>query len=362
VRRLVPVAGAVVLIAPLIVVALVVAPGDSAPPQPADPSAGMDGARPVIAPEARSLLDHAVEAAATTSYSGVQFVSAWSSSGTTSEVVDVDHEPGRGTTVRTDGTLASPARSMTLADAGTPSIDQTGGVGLLMSHYSLSVVGEDEVAGRPADVVVARRPGAPATAPDAARFWLDRESGLVLRREVYDRRGRTTRASAFVVVSIGSGRVLTGTGAQPWSSEINTVALSRMRDQGWRCPATLPGPLTLVDARRGGEDGRIVHLSYSDGIATVSVFAQRGRLDTDGLSEQRQAVIDGHEVWISGDVPRRVVWASGRTVYTVVADAPERTVEQVVAALPHHPAADGDTLGRLGRGLDRVASWFNPFS
>ena len=37
------------------------------------------------------------------------------------------------------------------------------------------------------------------------------------------------------------------------------------------------------------------------------------------------------------------------------------TAGQVVAALPHQPAADGDTLGRLGRGLDRVASWFNPF-
>ena len=92
------------------------------------------------------------------------------------------------------------------------------------------------------------------------------------------------------------------------------------------------------------------------------MFAQRGRLDTAGLSDQRRVVADGHEVWVSGDVPRRVVWASGSTVYTVVADAPERTVDQVVAALPHHPAADGGTLGRLGRGLDRVASWFNPFS
>jgi hypothetical protein len=35
-------------------------------------------------------------------------------------------------------------------------------------------------------------------------------------------------------------------------------------------------------------------------------------------------------------------------------------VDDVVAALPHRGAADG-TLGRLGRGLDRVASWFNPF-
>jgi sigma-E factor negative regulatory protein RseB len=362
VRRLVPVAGAVLLIGTLVVVALVLTPARTAPPAPADPSAGSGGARPVVDPRARLLLDHAVAAVATTTYSGVQFVSAWSSSGATSEVVDIDHEPGRGTTVRTDGTLAAPARSMTLAAAGTPSIDATGGVALLMSHYSLSVVGEATVAGRPVDVVAARRPGAAAGAPDAARFWLDRESGLVLRREVYDRHGRTTRASAFVEVTIGSGWVAAGAGEKQWSTAISTAALSRLRDQGWKCPATLPGPLSLVDARRGGADGRIVHLSYSDGIASVSVFAQRGRLDESGLEGQRRVVTGGHEVWVSGAVPRRVVWASGRTVYTVVADAPERTVDQVVAALPHRPAADGDTLGRLGRGLDRVASWFNPFS
>ena len=104
-----------------------------------------------------------------------------------------------------------------------------------------------------------------------------------------------------------------------------------------------------------------MHLSYSDGIATVSVFEQRGRLDADGLAGHHREVVDGHEVWVSGEVPQRVVWTSGETVYTVVADAPERTVDQVVAALPHQPAADGNTLGRLGRGLDRVASWFNPF-
>ena len=36
-------------------------------------------------------------------------------------------------------------------------------------------------------------------------------------------------------------------------------------------------------------------------------------------------------------------------------------VDAVVAALPHSAVGDGP-LGRLGRGLDRVASWFNPFA
>ena len=194
-----------------------------------------------------------------------------------------------------------------------------------MAHYSLSVVGEARVAGRTVDVVAARRPGAAADSPDAARFWLDRDSGLVLRREVYDRHGRTTRASAFVEITIGRGTVAVGSGNRAWSASIDTATLDRMRDRGWHCPTVLPGPLTLVDARRGGQDGGIVHLSYSDGIATVSVFEQRGRLDEVALADHRRDVTDGHVVWVRGEVPKRVVWTSGSTVYTVVADAPERS-------------------------------------
>jgi negative regulator of sigma E activity len=276
--------------------------------------------------------------------------------------VDVDHMAGSGTTVSTDASPSAPARSMTLTSAGSPSIAGGGAVGVLAAHYSLAVEGSDAVAGRPVDVVVASRPGSgPADASAAARFWLDRQSGLVLRREVYDARGRTTRASAFVKVDVGSGWVGTAAGRAAWSATIDPATLRRMRAKGWDCPDVLPGPLALVDARRGGTGAGIVHLSYSDGIANVSVFEQPGRLDEDALARQERQTVAGHQVWVSGDVPRRLVWTSGRTVYTVVADAPERTVEQVVAALPHDPAADGTTLGRLGRGLDRVASWFNPF-
>jgi sigma-E factor negative regulatory protein RseB len=353
----------VLVLGPLAVLALLVAPHRDPAPKVADPVTGSGPSEPpVVQPHARELLDRAASAPAATPYHGVQFVSAWTSRGTTSEVVDVDHVPGHGTTFRIDGTTVTPASSMTLL-AAAPSIAGGGAVGLLAAHYSLTVVAQDRVAGRPADVVAARRPGSARAAPDVARFWLDRESGLVLRREVYDGRGRTTRASAFVEVTVGAGAgsLAARTGDRAWASSLDTAALARMRRRGWECPASLPGPLTLVDARRGGSSGDIVHLSYSDGIANVSVFEQRGRLDEEGLEGHTRAVEGGHQVWVRGSVPQRVVWSSGPTVYTVVADAPERTVDQVVAALPHRPAAGGDTLGRLGRGLDRVASWFNPF-
>jgi sigma-E factor negative regulatory protein RseB len=360
VRRLALVAATALVLGPLAVLAYVVAP--DADHEPAAPPSRVPKAEPTVAPDARALLDRAAGATTTTAYRGVQFVSAWTPHTTSSEVVEVEHLPGRGTTVRTAGRPGTEARSMTMRPSDEASLVTGGAVGLLAAHYSLTVTGEGRVAGRAATVVAARRPGSAATRPDAARFWLDDATGLVLRREVYDGHGRTTRASAFVEIDVGGGAVTEGGGSRAWSRTIDQAGLATMRKAGWQCPARLPGPLSLVDARRGGDHGDIVHLSYGDGIASVSVFQQRGRLDEDGLAGHRRTLVAGEPVWVRGEVPRRVVWASGHTVYTVVADAPERTVDQVVAALPHHPAADGGTLGRLGRGLDRVASWFNPFS
>ena len=363
--RLVPATGAAaVVLASAAAVALLVSPPPGVSPGSTDgaaPGSAGSGPRPVVEDRARGLLDRAAAAPARTPYHGVQFISSWTSRGATSEVVDVDHDPGRGTTVRSTGTARAPARSLTMRAAGAPSIAGGGVVGLIGQHYSLAVVGGGEVAGRPADVLAARRPGAVAGDPDAARFWLDRVSGLVLRREVYDRRGRTVRASAFVEVTVGPGTLPAVAADAAWTSTLDRAALHRLRRHGWHCPAMLPGPLTLVDARRGGDERDIVHLSYSDGIASVSVFEQRGRLDEDHLEGHRREDGHGYQVWSRGEVPRRVVWSSGELVYTVVADAPEATVDAVVAALPHR-AAGGGTLGRLGRGLDRVASWFNPFA
>jgi sigma-E factor negative regulatory protein RseB len=350
--------GAALVLGPLAVLAFLVVPDLDGSDPPPSTSGQTD--RPTVSERARALLDRAATAPAITPYHGLAFVAAWTQRGSTSEVVSVDHVPGRGTSVRSAGTAAAPARRLTVQTSGAPSLGE-GAVGVLAHHYSLSVTGEDRVAGRPVDVVTASRPGAPAH-PEIARFWLDRSSGLVLRREVYDEHGRTVRASAFVEVDVGSGEVPAAVADRAWTNTLDQGQLVALRRQHWHCPAALAGALTLVDARRNGT-GRdaIVHLAYTDGIASVSVFEQRGRLDDRGLAGHRRATVGGHTVWVRGEVPQRLVWSSGRTVYTVVADAPTRTVDAVVAALPHRNGAGPGTLGRLGRGLDRVASWFNPF-
>jgi sigma-E factor negative regulatory protein RseB len=319
-----------------------------------------ESAAPATDGRAMRLLDRASVAGARTAYRGTAFVSAWTATGTTSVVVDVQHQVGAGTRVRSVGTARNPAMDTHLPDRGArPSIDSDV-LGLLAHHYDVVAAGSAQVAGRPTDLVEARRTG---TSSLAARFWLDRATGLVLRREVYDGNGRITRASAFVDITIGRPHedAAAGASASPWPDSVDPTTLARMRTAGWRCPRELPGSLQMVDARRGSQRySGILHLSYSDGLSTVSLFLQRGRLDESGLTGYRRTTVDGDPVYVLDSVPARVVWSADGTVYTIVADAPPRTVDQVVASLPH----TGDEPGgwqRLSRGLGRVASWFNPF-
>ena len=335
----------------------------------------LSGGAPTLAPAALvdgttadatalRMLERAAQAPSTVAYHGVQFVSAWSDRGSSSLVVEVDHRPGQGTAVRSGSTMASPAADTFLpADGAEPSV--LGGsstLRLLAANYTVVLAGRGSVAGRATDLVEARWPG---THQPAAKFWLDAETGLVLRREVYDDGGRTTRASAFVEIEIGSAASSTHLPpAMPdaWSQEVDYADRSAMRGRGWECPDELPGSLDLVDARRGGDEAApILHLSYSDGLAAVSLFEQKGRLDAEHLDGYRRSEQDGRLVYIRDGVPQRVVWSAGGTVFTVVADAPPATVDQVVAALPHEPVEGAGGMDRLGRGFERVGSWFNPF-
>ena len=379
-RRLAPAVGAtvaVLLVGSLALFVLLVGP-------PGEPSRD-DGdrpdrsrPRPDVDPAARALLRAAAAAPASWASRGTQYASAWEpGAGERVVTLEVSHDPLDSTTWWDP---SHPDRAHKVVTA-RPSLLGTGAVGLLVRHYSVRTDGSEDVAGRPTTVVAAYRPGTPA-ADVVARFWLDDESGVVLRREVYDPSGRPTRRSVFLDVDLwpaggsaaagADGAGAAGAGSRPspaatddgrpWRTAMDSAAVARMSSYGWDCPRWLPGPLQLVDARRRGTDAAIVHLSYADGIASISVFQQHGRLEPASVAGYRRTDVDGDPVWVRDSVPRSVRWSSGGRVYTVLADAPPRTVDRAVVLL--HERADqgeGGPVDRLGRGLDWVASWFNPF-
>ncbi len=299
--------------------------------------------------QAQSLLQSAARAATTRSWSGTQYVGTWRGSLQTSAVVDVVHRPGSGSTVRTqDGEqgVLSPdldARLLTL----------------LADHYDLAVAGSGRIAGRAARVVEARRAGTQGAGSVAGRFWLDAATGLVLRREVYDLQGRRMRSSAYVDVRLGG--VEQPVPAAPAVPGSGTAATVTVPSGGWLPPRELPGGLQLFDAQvRTHDGGRVLHLAYSDGLSTLSVFSQPGGLPgrLKGFRAQR---LQGTDAWVQDAAPERVVWQGEGHLFTLVSDASPATVRDAVAALPRDAAARGGVLGRLGRGLGRLLDWVNPF-
>jgi sigma-E factor negative regulatory protein RseB len=303
---------------------------------------------------ALGLLTAASRAARSRSYAGTQYVSTWRVGRADSSIAEVRHSPAEGSVVQ-----VRPTAGGDIDQSVTPTADLDPRlVRLLAAHYVLGVSGNSTCAGRPVAVVEAQRPGDGVV---AGRFWIDAASSLLLRRETFDRSGRLVRSSAFTEITvdpIGSGL----TPAAVLSDQLDASALDALRRDGWQIPTALAGDLELFDARMRTHDGeRVLHLSYSDGLMTLSLFAQRGRLGTTKLAGYDKQQVRGAPVWVRPSTPERVVWGGGGRVFTLLSDAPVETVHAAVGVLPHEKAAKTGLLARIGRGLARLASWLNPF-
>jgi sigma-E factor negative regulatory protein RseB len=308
------------------------------------------------------LLREAAAACQDVSYRGVQIVAYRGGSGSsTSDVIDVWHQPGRGTVAKSDDAAATSTAPGTGSADGQ---DPDGILGLsdrlldlIQSNYQVVYAGPGSAIGRSAQIVeVLRADGRPA-----ALFWLDDATKLPLRRELFDGNSHLVSDVAFVNLETGSG-VLSGmppAAAHTWTGRLGHAQLLALRAKGWPLPGQLPGNLVLFAANeRSTSSGEVVDLSYSDGLSVVSVFVQRGELPR-AMPGWRQETLLGHTVYATDPGGRSLVWSADGFVYTVIADAPATTVDQVVASLPH--LAQQGFWGRIARGLRRLASWANPF-
>jgi sigma-E factor negative regulatory protein RseB len=230
-------------------------------------------------------------------------------------------------------------------------------VALLAENYLVSMAGRGEVAGRPAqELVVRHRDGRLA-----ARFWVDTATKLPLRRETFDGSAHMVSEDVFVSLQLGSpaAAAVPRTASVPGGTPLATAQLARLRATGWPLPAHLPAQLSLVRASQtSGPAGTVVDLAYSDGLSVISLFVQRGHLPAK-LNGWSEVAMRGDRVYASGPDQRSVAWSARGFVYTLIADAPDQTLDQVVGVLPH--STGPGFFGRMGRGLHRLVSWLNPF-
>lgn len=316
------------------------------------------------------LLDLAANASLTTSYQGTEVITQSGVDGSIRVTCRLWHQGGGRTLVETSDAATPAAKSSNIAVASSdPASGSPEGVfgvtknlvALLGEHYVVQYWGSGSVDYRPASVVELYR----SDGSLAARYWLDDQTMVPLRRELYDTSGHVISEDSFVQVqfdAISLPRIAsTGAGqaeqAQPtWVAAASPAKfLTSLTGQGWQLPTTAPGRLPLYAAASTmTASGEIVDLEYSDGLYDVSLFVQRGTLAPDIPGWQRVSVA-GQQAFVSG---YSVTWAERGFVYTVIADAPPQTVGQVIKALPDTPPG---FLDRLGRGLVRLIHVINPF-
>ncbi|MQA06174.1 MAG: hypothetical protein GEV07_26805 [Streptosporangiales bacterium] len=309
--------------------------------------------------EAVELLTKAAKAANRTAYRGVQEVRAWYGRSGCTQTLRVHHVPGRGTEI-TAASGTGAGRVTNVPDglsAATPQLQ------LLTANYRVVRAGVASIAGRLAEIVDAKS----AAGEVRARYWLDRATGLLLRRDVFDEDGRLARRSAFTSIDMRSReapqemQVAAGGDRGPSGREISLGRVGELRSAGWTVPKRLADRFDLYDVRSTGHAANTsLHLTYSDGISVLSVFEQRGHLDESHLVGWHTAKVGGRTVYLRDTVPRQLTWAGPGTVFTVVTDAPDRAVGSTVRMLPGAEERPG-FWARVARGLARIVSWCNPF-
>lgn len=209
-------------------------------------------------------------------------------------------------------------------------------------------LGQDRtVAGRVAAVVEAHDDDGQVR----ARFAIDRESGQLLERQVLDHDGAIVRSVGFATIVEAALAPLVP-GIPPTAVSVPTVIADV--PEGYLAPDGVGDGYRLL-GRYQRPDG-VVQLYYGDGIFSVSVFQQGGRVDwgalPDGGREARVEGVRAHSYRTpEGTV---VVWSDRGLVLTGIADGPPGTAAAVVASI----SGDGDS----GDVIDDIADFvLSPF-
>ena len=184
------------------------------------------------------------------------------------------------------------------------------GIGLdeLAANYRFEWLGRDRVAGRSAQVV--------AIVPRdnlryGYRLYLDRDSGLPLKSDLMDEAGNPVEQSMFTSLQVDPDSLerLVGLYEPPPGTRPREAVASQHR---WVF-STLPKGfnLDLHELKPSSRDAdQVEHFLLSDGLASLSVFVERGGADEALQGGARMGAVSawgglvaGHQVTVVGDVP-----------------------------------------------------------
>ena len=189
----------------------------------------------------------------------------------------------------------------------------------LEHYYTMSLQGEERIADLPARHIAIKP-------RDDYRYghniWLDEDSGLLLKAELVDEKGRMVEQLLFTSVEFFDRvppRLL-----EPQTTGKNRYRYKRaqekdeaVHDTGWRVVRLPPGFQEEVHRRHymPSLKAPVEHFVFSDGLASISVFIERHKQGAHNLigTTRMGAVnaygrlVDDHLVTVVGEVPPKTV-------------------------------------------------------
>lgn len=147
-------------------------------------------------------------------------------------------------------------------------------------------------------------------------FWMDHASGLLLKANLIGERGETLESFTFTQVNIG-GPLEPGALAPRFQGErvrVQQVRTSDLKgdDMAWAFRNMLPGfrKLGMVKRQLAPDQPESLHVVFSDGLASISVFIESGGMggETDAVASMGPVNIyrrqlGEHRLVVMGEVP-----------------------------------------------------------
>lgn len=305
----------------------------------------------LTAAAALSTLEQSAWASSRVGYRGVQRVIARSDAGEVAADVRVEFEPGQGSQLVILGDQGTEVSEGFVPAPATSRFVDSARLALLAENYSLSGVSQVELLGRSATLVVAQD-----GAEVAARWWIDDQTGVILRHETYDSSGELVQGSTFTELQMGASEAFIDHLAPRLAVPTTTASLTlssagELTNHGWACEQQLVG-MSLVRLRSdAATDPGALHLVYSDGVTTISVFEQKGALVAVGPKANWDHDLGAYR---ESGVLSSASWQSGTTVFTVVTDGPAEVLDSAVRSLPHVAPQTRTTMDRVQAGWSRI--------
>lgn len=179
-------------------------------------------------------------------------------------------------------------------------------------HYQLEVLGQDRAAGRYAKLVV-------VTPRDQYRYgyrlWIDEETGLLLKSDLLGSDERVLEQVMFTSLKLLDKPQPAAVDApELLEPEVSMDAQTAREAMSWEVP-DLPDGFQLANVRPADSKGGAEHMVFTDGLASVSVFAESAGADENafvGVSRMGAVnafgnVISGYQVTVVGEVPEAAV-------------------------------------------------------